>query len=637
MKNKTNIAKTSKQKGGGGAYLPNNQNSNVSSSYNTHNLNNADKNTPFPIWEKIYLEFKTNIINDIDLNLKSQFDKNKISSFFRESKSIIIKNYIYIFPLFKSEYKYAIIDIGKNQLIFQEMPYQCFHPVYSPQFFFSIFLFTYDSSFKSDGRYNIVEFDVKTNSFNNLNCKGVAPKARNDCFCSFIYLNKLYFFGGTPKFLSDNSLNYLFSYNIKENDWKIEEYVFNSEKELINSNYIGNNFDLSCVQIEDKNIFYLIGGKYYDDIIYSEINNFNNSKLKQAKESNDIIKIQIKENGIIEFTNTKKNSKNKFGNAFTTYYKDNIYIYNKDILFLYDYKNHDISVLKKRIFAPEIEGYGTFIIHDNFLFLVGKFLNYDDCYLFKTNLDKINIKYNATQKINYEYLLNNININNNKDNSDILCEFNNPDDKKLYLNKIVLSNFSINMKNQIINSTNNHKLQNCLNLNDINYQTLIIILKWIYNNFGGISTNLNIDIYKDIISVLFKLKAKSLINIFIDNLNINENNALLLYELGNKYDLQKLVIKCHKYISDFLNSKNSDKILNFNESNEIKKKMYEQFFCEHKLYMECSVTNLNIHNLTMININNDKLDNIKQLNKNGKLFYCLNCEKVFIPNKDNDQ
>ena len=98
------------------------------------------------------------------------------------------------------------------------------------------------------------------------------------------------------------------------------------------------------------------------------------------------------------------------------------------------------------------------------------------------------------------------------------------------------------------------------------------IFKWIYNNFGGISTNLNIDIYKDIISVLFKLKAKSLINIFIDNLNINENNALLLYELGNKYDLQKLVTKCHKYISDFLNSKNSDKILNFNESNEIKKK-----------------------------------------------------------------
>ena len=629
MKNKTNTTKTSKQKGGG-AYASNNQNSNIS---NNHNLNNSEKNMPFPIWEKIYLEFKTNILNDIDLNLKTQFDKNHISSFFRESKSIIIKNYIYIFPLFKSEYKYAVIDIEKNQLIFQEMPYQCFHPVYSTQFFYSIFLFTYDLSFKSDGRYNIVEFDVKTKCFNILNFKGVAPKARNDCFCSFIYSNKLYFFGGTPQFLSDNSLNYLFSYNIKENDWKIEEYIFNSEKELLNSNYIGNNFDISCVQIEEKNIFYLIGGKYYDDTIYSEINNFNNSKLKQAKESYDIIKLQIKDNGIIEFTNTKKNSKNKFGNAFTTYYKDNIYIYNKDMLFLYDYKNQDISISKKRIFAPEIERYGTFLIHDNYLYLIGKFVNYDDCYLFKTSLDKINVKYTGNQKISYEYLLNN--INNSKDINDILCEFNNPDDKKLYLNKLMLSNFSINMKNQIINTCNNHKLQNILNLNDINYQTLIIIIKWIYNIFGGMPTNLNNDIYKDIFTILLKFKAKSLINILIDNLNINENNALLFYELGNKYTLQKLVTKCHKYISDLLNSKNSDKILTFNESNEIKKKMYEHFFCEHKLYMECSVTNLNIHNLTMININNDKLDNIKQMNKNGKLFYCLNCNQVFIPNKDN--
>lgn len=633
MKNKTNTTKTSKQKGG--IYMPYNQNSNISSfNNNNHNLNNLEKNIPFPIWEKVYLELKTNILSDVDYNLKSQFDNNSLSLFFKESKSIIIKNYIYIFPLYKSEYKYAVIDLEKSQLIFQEMPCQCFHPVYSPQFYFSIFLFTYDSTFKSDGRYNIVEFDVKTNSFNILNSKGVAPKARNNCFCSFIFSNKLYFFGGTPQFLSDNSLNYLFSYNIKENDWKIEEYNFNPEKEIINSNYIGNNFDISCVQVEEKNIFYLIGGKYYDDIIYSEINNFNNSKLKQAKESCDIIKLQIKENGIVDLTNTKKNSKNKLGHVFSTFYKDNIYIYNKDILFLYDYKNQEISICKKRIFAPEIEGHGTILIYDNYLYLVGKFANYDDCYLFKSNLDKINLKYNGTQKINYEHLLNN--INNSKDNNDILCEFNNPDEKKLYLNKLVLSNFSINMKNQIINSSNNHKLQGNLILNDINYQTLIIILKWIYNNFSDIPTNLNNEIYKDIFFILFKFKAKSLINIFISNININENNALLLYELGNKYELKKLIVKCHKYISDCLNSKNSDKVFTFNESNEIKKKLYENYFCEHKLYMECSVTNLNIHNLTMININNDKLDNIKQFNKNGKLFYCLNCNKVFIPTNDKE-
>ena len=72
------------------------------------------------------------------------------------------------------------------------MPYQCFHPVYSPQFYHSIFLFTYDSNFKSDGRYNIVEYYVKINTFNNLVSKGVAPKAINNCFCSFIYSNIIF-------------------------------------------------------------------------------------------------------------------------------------------------------------------------------------------------------------------------------------------------------------------------------------------------------------------------------------------------------------------------------------------------------------------------------------------------------------
>ena len=248
--------------------------------------------------------------------------------------------------------------------------------------------------------------------------------------------------------------------------------------------------------------------------------------------------------------------------------------------------------------------------------------------MFRTNLDKINLKYIGNQKINYDNLLNN--VNNSKDNNDIACEFNYPDEKKLFLNKIVLSNFSIYMKNQIANSCNN-KHHGSINLYDINYQCLLILFKWIYNNFEDISNNLSNDIYKDIFYILFKFKALSLINIFISKINLNENNALLLYELGNKYELEKLITKCKQYISGCLNSKNSDKILSLNENNEIKKKMYENYFCEHKLYIEGLVTNLNIHNLTMVNINNEKLDYIKQLNKNGKIFYCLNCNKVFIP------
>ena len=45
--------------------------------------------------------------------------------------------------------------------------------------------------------------------------------------------------------------------------------------------------------------------------------------------------------------------------------------------------------------------------------------------MFRTNLDKINLKYIGNQKINYENLLNN--VNNSKDNNDIACEFNYPD------------------------------------------------------------------------------------------------------------------------------------------------------------------------------------------------------------------
>ena len=85
------------------------------------------------------IESKTNIFSDVDYNLKSQFDNNSLSLFFKESKSIIIKNYIYIFPLYKSEYKYAVIDLENNQLIFQEMPCQCFLQFIVLNFIFPFF------------------------------------------------------------------------------------------------------------------------------------------------------------------------------------------------------------------------------------------------------------------------------------------------------------------------------------------------------------------------------------------------------------------------------------------------------------------------------------------------------------------
>ena len=82
-----------------------------------------------------------------------------------------------------------------------------------------------------------------------------------------------------------------------------------------------------------------------------------------------------------------------------------------------------------------------------------------------------------------------------------------------------------------------------------------------------------------------------------------------------------------------MGTKNTDKILSSNNaSKEFKQKLYENYFCEHKLYIECMTNNLDIHNDSNSLINNEQLNIIKNLNKNGKLFYCLNCYKVFIPN-----
>ena len=181
-------------------------------------------------------------------------------------------------------------------LYFHKIPYQCFNPIYSPKYLFSIFLFYVDSSYKSDGRYNIIEFDLKNNSFNILNSKGVPPKERK-YFSSFFYSNKIYFFGGLPQMLIDNSLNFIYSFNIKENEWKIEESYFMNEKGSINEiNYLGNIFDNSSIQVNDKNIFYSIGGKYLNEFIFSEINTMSieGRDIPKYKESGDIVKIIIK-------------------------------------------------------------------------------------------------------------------------------------------------------------------------------------------------------------------------------------------------------------------------------------------------------------------------------------------------------
>ena len=171
----------------------------------------------------------------------------------------------------------------------------------------------------------------------------------------------------------------------------------------------------------------------------------------------------------------------------------------------------------------------------------------------------------------------------------------------------------------------------------IDYQSFLIIIKWIYYNFEDNISNLSVGIYKNIFTIFFKYKAISLMNIFISKININETNAIFLYELGNKYGLNNLLNKAHKYISELLTSKKNDKIFCNNETKEFKQKLYENYFCAHKLYIECFINNLDIYNHTNITITNEQLEKIKQINNKGKLYYCINCQKVFNPNIEEEK
>jgi hypothetical protein len=66
-----------------------------------------------------------------------------------------------------------------------------------------------------------------------------------------------------------------------------------------------------------------------------------------------------------------------------------------------------------------------------------------------------------------------------------------------------------------------------------------------------------------------------------------------------------------------------------NEGNELKCVLYENYFCEHKIYVQCNIAGIDIKNISQITITNEKVNEIKEISKNGKLMFCLNCLKVF--------
>ena len=150
------------------------------------------------------------------------------------------------------------------------------------------------------------------------------------------------------------------------------------------------------------------------------------------------------------------------------------------------------------------------------------------------------------------------------------------------------------------------------------------ILKFIYSNFYENISNIEIEILNEMFFVLLRYRAKSLLNIIIDHIQITCDKAVKIYEISLKHSLHDLMKKCEKYISEHLNSR-----LVMNEGNELKCVLYENYFCEHKIYVQCNIAGIDIKNISQITITNEKVNEIKEISKNGKLMFCLNCLKVF--------
>lgn len=309
----------------------------------------------------------------------------------------------------------------------------------------------------------------------------------------------------------------------------------------------------------------------------------------------------------------------KFSNHSIYLHNNIIYIHNKGNLYTFDPSSNELSMLKPRIFSPESQTNSSLFIANNFIYVLGKFKCYEDCYVFKTSYENINVKWNFDKLISYENLL------NVKECSDMVCSFNNGDkSKEVYLNKKILYNFSLALKKLIINWSQN---SNVYIFNDINYITMYNILKFIYSNFNEDISSIEHEILSEIFYVLLRYRAKSLLNIIIDHIVITNEKAVKLYELALKHNLPDFLKKCEKYISENINSG-----LVLNESSELKTILYENYFCEHKIYIQCNIAGIDIKNVSQMTMTNDKVNEIKDLSKDGKLMFCLNCKKVFKSN-----
>lgn len=573
--------------------------------------------TNFPIWEKVYLEIAP-------------------EAFFENIQGIQIKQQVFIFSSTYDEKnkKFFILDLENESIRLEEMEYEgCFHPIYIPSLN-SIYLFRFDSGYYSDYRYNLIEYNIDKKTWNIIQHKGVAPKRRSDDFTTFFHddglRQKIFLLGGMQMFPGDNTGSFIYSFDVKDCEWTIESYSGNFPSEIINNTpYLANKSGMSAV-VYNKDKALLIGGK----VLENKFSNLDNIGINSGNapetsfsffnevESDDIYEFNISQMKFNKKQYTKLLDDVKFVNCSICTVKEGVYILNKGIVHFFDSIMNELSMLKPLLFNPNPIKDSILISYNNFLYIIGKFKFYEDCFIFKTSLDNLVPKWNCTKEISYEMLL------NNKECSDIVFVLNAGDkNREIQVNKKVMYNFSYPLKNIIINYSLN---SNHYNFNDVSFIGVYNTLKFIYSNFSDNISTYDIEIIQEMVDIIVRYRAKSLLNIVLSHIKIMNDNALVFYELAIKYNLVDLKKEAYNYISENLNGPTGifSKEKNVNEGIELKKLLFENFFCQHPVSIQVNTVGFDIKNVTKTTVSQEKLTDIKDICKNNKIFFCLYCKKV---------
>jgi hypothetical protein len=207
--------------------------------------------TQFPIWEKIYFEENSDL-------------------FWENIKIVQIKNLVFVFAniYLENNKTYYIIDLELESMKKCESEYEeVFYPIWDGKK--TIYLYRFDSSPYSDWRYQLIEFNIETETWAQVQFKGVAPKRRSETFNSFYHHNssKIYFFGGLQMYPGDNTGNFIYSFNCLNNEWSIENIKFPTNNP--NTPYLSNRSGIASVLTQSDKLF-IIGGKELENSFFVE-------------------------------------------------------------------------------------------------------------------------------------------------------------------------------------------------------------------------------------------------------------------------------------------------------------------------------------------------------------------------------